>query len=92
MAQFVAHPNISAINYHYFPEQEGRNALADVLYGDVAPSNRLPFLTAKNVNENDLSSYFNSIGREDTLTTFRCLSPESLPDYRFSGYNKIEPL
>ncbi|KAJ9116758.1 hypothetical protein QFC20_000694, partial [Naganishia adeliensis] len=60
MSGFVNHPNISAIVWHYFPGQEGGKALSDVLYGDAAPSGRLPFTIAQDISDYDLSSVFNA--------------------------------
>ncbi|KAF7732300.1 hypothetical protein EC973_005196 [Apophysomyces ossiformis] len=41
------HPNIKAILWPGLPGQESGNSLADVLFGDVNPSARLPFTIAK---------------------------------------------
>jgi hypothetical protein len=40
------HPNISAIVWAGLPGQESGNSLADVLFGDVNPSGRLPYTIA----------------------------------------------
>jgi beta-glucosidase len=40
------HPNISAIVWAGLPGQESGNSLADVLFGDVNPSARLPYTIA----------------------------------------------
>lgn len=92
MSAFVNHPNISAIVYHYFPGQEGGKALSDVLYGDAAPSGRLPFTIAQNVSDYDLSSYFNLTGTANIQEPSVNFVSESLTDYRYFDYNNIEPL
>ncbi|KAH8550850.1 glycoside hydrolase superfamily [Umbelopsis sp. PMI_123] len=45
--EWANHPNISAIVWAGLPGQESGNALADVLFGDVNPSGRLPYTIAK---------------------------------------------
>ena len=92
MSGFVNHPNISAIVWHYFPGQEGGKAIADVLYGDVAPSGRLPFTIAKDINDYDLSSIFNETGTANIQNPSSEFVSESLTDYRYFDYNNIEPL
>jgi beta-glucosidase len=92
MSGFVNHPNISAIVWHYFPGQEGGKALSDVLYGDAAPSGRLPFTIAQDVSDYDLSSLFNATGTANIQEPVSEFVSESLTDYRFFDYNNIEPL
>lgn len=92
MSQFVDHPNITAIVFHYYPGQKGGKAITDVLYGDVAPSGRLPFTIAKDINDYDLSSYFNLTSRENIQGPSVAFSSESLTAYRYFAYNKIEAL
>ncbi|KAJ3326636.1 hypothetical protein HDU93_002356, partial [Gonapodya sp. JEL0774] len=47
LAPWADHPNITAIIYAGMPGQESGNSLADVLFGDVNPSGRLPYTIAK---------------------------------------------
>ncbi|KAI9491546.1 glycosyl hydrolase family 3 N terminal domain-containing protein [Zychaea mexicana] len=44
---FADHPNIKAIVWAGLPGQETGNSLADILFGDVNPSGRLPYTIAK---------------------------------------------
>ncbi|KAJ9118115.1 hypothetical protein QFC22_004015 [Naganishia vaughanmartiniae] len=92
MSGFVNHPNVSAIVWHYFPGQEGGKALSDVLYGDEAPSGRLPFTIAANVGDYDLSSLYNRTGPANVVLPSVTFSSESLTDYRHFDYNNITPL
>ncbi|KAI7542965.1 glycoside hydrolase family 3 protein [Hortaea werneckii] len=55
---WIDHPNVTAVLYAMLPGQESGNAIADVLYGDVSPSGRLPFTVAK--KESDYGLLLNS--------------------------------
>ncbi|ORX45884.1 hypothetical protein DM01DRAFT_1294240 [Hesseltinella vesiculosa] len=48
---WIDHPNIKAVIWAGYPGQESGNALADVLFGDVNPSGRLPITIARNKND-----------------------------------------
>ena len=48
---------VEAIVFAFYPGSEGGNAIADVLFGDVAPSGRLPFSVP--VRESDLPTFDN---------------------------------
>ncbi|KAJ4363719.1 hypothetical protein N0V95_001035 [Ascochyta clinopodiicola] len=55
---WIEHPNVTAVLFAGVPGQESGNALADVLYGDVNPSGRLPYTVAR--NESDYGHLLNS--------------------------------
>ncbi|KAI9316649.1 beta-glucosidase [Dichotomocladium elegans] len=44
---WIDHPNIRAIVWPNLPSQETGNSLADVLFGDINPSGRLPYTIAR---------------------------------------------
>ncbi|KAI9274731.1 glycoside hydrolase superfamily [Phascolomyces articulosus] len=48
---WIDHESIKAVVWPGLPGQESGNSLADVLFGDVNPSGRLPFTIAKNEND-----------------------------------------
>ncbi|GAA6061711.1 hypothetical protein JCM10212_004943 [Sporobolomyces blumeae] len=54
---WISHPNVTSVVFGYFPGQEAGNALADVLFGDVNPSGKLPFTIAKNETDYDKNIY-----------------------------------
>lgn len=55
---WIDHPNVTAVLFAGVPGQESGNSIADVLYGDVNPSGRLPFTVAR--NESDYGALLNS--------------------------------
>ncbi|KAL5432418.1 hypothetical protein PMIN05_008887 [Paraphaeosphaeria minitans] len=44
---WISHDNITAVFFAGLPGQESSNSLVDILYGDVAPSVKLPYSIAK---------------------------------------------
>ncbi|RCI05115.1 hypothetical protein CU098_012427 [Rhizopus stolonifer] len=48
---WIDHPNIKALVWPGLPGQESGNSLADVLFGDVNPSGRLPYTIAKDIKD-----------------------------------------
>ncbi|KAI0399741.1 glycoside hydrolase family 3 protein [Xylaria palmicola] len=60
----LAQPNVKAVVWAGLPSQENGNALADVLYGDAAPSGKLPYTIAKSAND-----YGTTIARGDLTFT-----------------------
>ncbi|RDW77928.1 beta-glucosidase D [Coleophoma crateriformis] len=49
--QWIENDNITAVVYGGLLGQESGNSIADVLYGDVNPSGRLPYTIAKNESD-----------------------------------------
>ncbi|TGJ78371.1 hypothetical protein E0Z10_g10397 [Xylaria hypoxylon] len=47
----LAQSNVKAIVWAGLPSQENGNALVDILYGDTAPSGKLPYTIAKSAND-----------------------------------------
>ncbi|KAF3400144.1 putative beta-glucosidase G [Penicillium rolfsii] len=48
---FADHVNITAILVAHYPGEESGNSIADVLYGDINPSGKLPYTIAKRGQE-----------------------------------------
>lgn len=44
---WVENPNVTAVLYAHLPGQDAGRAVAQILYGDVSPSGRLPYTVAK---------------------------------------------
>ncbi|GAA5831261.1 hypothetical protein JCM11251_007811 [Rhodosporidiobolus azoricus] len=57
MAQWIDHENVTAVVFAYFPTNEGGNAIASVLFGDVSPSGKLPFTIAEKVEDYNDARY-----------------------------------
>ena len=87
---WIDHPNITAVIFAGVPGQESGNAIADVLYGDVSPSGRLPFTIAR--KEEDYGALLNS-----TVDNANRAFPQSdfteglYIDYRFFDAHNITP-
>ncbi len=82
LEKILSHKNVVAIVWAGLPGQESGNALADVLYGSVSPSGKLPYTIAK--KEADYGTYVVDAA-EDSF-------PEGLfIDYRHFDQAKIEP-
>ncbi|KAE8148639.1 glycosyl hydrolase family 3 N terminal domain-containing protein [Aspergillus avenaceus] len=48
---FADHPNVTAILAAHYPGEEAGNSLVDLLYGDVNPSAKLPYVIAYNESD-----------------------------------------
>ncbi|ORY38568.1 hypothetical protein BCR33DRAFT_758763 [Rhizoclosmatium globosum] len=85
---WINHPNITAVIFALLPGQESGNAIAQVLFGDVNPSGKLPFTIMK-----DRSEY-----AADVIYT----SPDNIPqvtyteglyiDYRYADKFNLTPI
>ncbi|KAI7860847.1 beta-glucosidase [Circinella umbellata] len=80
---WIDHENIKAVVWPGLPGQETGNSLADVLFGDVNPSGRLPYTIAK--NEEDYAAH---ISPEYNIEYTEKLAL----GYRHFDANDIEPL
>lgn len=81
-------PNIVAIVYALLPGQESGNSLADVLFGDVNPSGRLPHTIAVQASDYPASVLYQSSQGTPQIAYTEGL----LIDYRWFDQNSIAPL
>jgi beta-glucosidase len=87
---WIEHPNITAVLFAGVPGQESGHAIADVLYGDVNPSGRLPYTVAR--LESDYGSLLNSTFEPSNPAFLQSNFTEGLYiDYRAFDAKNITP-
>ena len=75
-----------AILFTWYPGEQGGNALADIIFGDVNPSGRLPVTFYKSVNDLPVFENYNMEGR-----TYRYFEGEPLFPFGFGlSYTDFE--
>ncbi|PLB49315.1 beta-glucosidase [Aspergillus steynii IBT 23096] len=86
-------PNVSAILVAHYPGQETGNSIADVIFGDVNPSGRLPYTIAKK-EEDYNTGIFNLTGPSRTdSSAWKVDFDEGLfIDYRHFDRKNVTPL
>lgn len=85
---WIENPNITAVLFAGLPGQESGNSLVDILYGDVAPSGKLPYTIAK--NESDYGNVLNSSVSFDAFPQDNFTEGRYI-DYRAFDKDGIEP-
>ncbi|KPI40293.1 putative beta-glucosidase M [Cyphellophora attinorum] len=85
---WIEHPNVTAVLFAGLPGQQAGNAIADVLWGDVNPSGRLPFTVAK--KESDYGHLLNSTASDDSYPQDDFTEGLYI-DYRAFHRDDIEP-
>lgn len=87
MENWIDNPNVTAVVFAYYPSQETGNAIANILYGDVNPSGKLPFTLAKSP-----SDYLpNGIYTDDVTDPHIVFEEGNLIDYRWFDAKNITP-
>jgi beta-glucosidase len=82
---------VDAILFVWYPGMEGGRAVADVLFGDVAPAGRLPLTFPKSLDQLPPSEDYNMTGR-----TYRYMTAEPLYPFGFGlsyttfGYRELQ--
>jgi beta-glucosidase len=92
MNRWIKNPNVAAVIHALFPGQESGNAIADVLFGDVNPSGRLPFTI--NTNPQDYAALVmkNPAVPPGFLVPQVVYTEGLYLDYRFNDARNIKPL
>lgn len=78
MSQWNSHDNVTAILFSYFGGQELGHAVANVAFGTVNPSGKLPFAIAKEVSDYPLHKYDGPI----TINPVADFAEGNLIDYK----------
>ncbi|OEJ99405.1 glycosyl hydrolase [Flavivirga aquatica] len=72
------HDLVDAVVFVWYPGEEGGNAVADVLFGDVSPSGKLPITFPKSIEQLPPYEDYNMAGR-----TYKYMSQEPLYPFGF---------
>ncbi|TKA55460.1 hypothetical protein B0A53_02386 [Rhodotorula sp. CCFEE 5036] len=88
MSQWNSHDNVTAILFSYFGGQELGHAVANVAFGTVNPSGKLPFAIAKQVSDYPLHKYDGPV----TINPVADFAEGNLIDYKYFDDAGIEPL
>ena len=67
-----------AVIYALYPGEQGGNAIADIIFGDVSPSGRLPFTVPYSIDDLPAYENYNMAGR-----TYRYMEKEPLFPFGF---------
>lgn len=77
---------VEAILFVWYPGMEGGRAVADVIFGDVSPSGKLPITFPKSLDQLPAFDDYNMKGR-----TYRYMTAEPLYPFGFGlSYSKLE--
>lgn len=88
---WASNPNVTGIIAAHYPGGEIGTAIADVLFGDVNPSGKLPYTIAKNASDYD-APIVNKTGTTDPNAWQDDFSHGLLVDYRWFDHEGISPL
>ncbi|WPG99275.1 Hypothetical protein R9X50_00208800 [Acrodontium crateriforme] len=89
---WIENPNVTAVIFGHLPGQDAGRAVAQILYGDVSPSGRLPYTVAKQASDyGKLQSACQAKDSKDP-TSPQCNFDEGVNvDYRNFLAQKIRP-
>ncbi|KAJ3253664.1 hypothetical protein HK103_000390 [Boothiomyces macroporosus] len=89
---WINNPNVAAVVLALFPGQESGNAIADVLFGDINPSGRLPFSINKDDSTYSASILFNTTAPAGFQYPQVNYEEGLFIDYKWNDAKGIEPL
>ena len=80
------HDIVDAVVFSWYPGEEGGNAVADILFGDVSPSGKLPITFPKSIHQLPAYEDYNMTGR-----TYKYMIEEPLYPFGFGlSYTTFE--
>ncbi|KAF7189668.1 putative beta-glucosidase E [Pseudocercospora fuligena] len=89
LEEWIDLPGVKAVLLAHLPGEESGNALADVLFGDINPSGRLPYTIAK--MENDYGPSSKILTMPNHIVPQQNFSEGLYIDYRYFDKHNIEP-
>ncbi|KAF2719439.1 glycoside hydrolase family 3 protein [Polychaeton citri CBS 116435] len=89
LERWIDIPGVKAVLIAHLPGQESGNALADVLFGDVAPSGKLPYTIAK--REEDYGPSSKILYYPNAVVPQQNFSEGLYFDYRYFDKHDIQP-
>ena len=92
MDRWIDHPNVTAVIFAHLPGQDAGRALVELMYGEQAPSGRLPYTVAR--NESDYSEELLWPVRPDNSSNYYTqadFTEGSYIDYRRFDALNIQP-
>lgn len=89
--RWIEHPNITAVLFGHLPGQDSGSALVSIIYGDQAPSGRLPYTVAK--NESDYGDLLSPVKADNASNYYTSanLTEGVYIDYRHFDIHNITP-
>ncbi|KAI9655524.1 MAG: hypothetical protein M1821_005317 [Bathelium mastoideum] len=86
---WIDHPAIKGVIFAHLPSQESGSSLADILFGDVNPSGRLPYTVGKSLE--DYGPGAKILYKSNGLTPQQNFTEGLYIDYRYFDKNDIIP-
>ncbi|KAH9931542.1 glycoside hydrolase [Fomitopsis serialis] len=84
---WIDNPHVTAVVAAHFPGQESGDAIANVLFGDVSPSGKLPYTIGRSLDDYPP----NTISDDPVLNPQANFTESTLIDYRWFSAHNITP-